>query len=85
MDWYSRFALSWELFASAEFLPPLSGARTHQALMLFGPGLIVILADNDAGAVTYSIQEMVVRLGIATGKGHAGSIGDSPAGGDCFP
>jgi NRAMP (natural resistance-associated macrophage protein)-like metal ion transporter len=64
-------------------------------LMVFGPGLIVMEADNDAGAVstyvqagaqygtkllwllllllpiTYFIQEMVVRLGIATGKGHA--------------
>jgi len=65
---------------------------------LFGPGLIVMEADNDAGAVstyvqagaqygtrllwilllllpvTYFIQEMVVRLGIATGKGHAAMI-----------
>ena len=63
--------------------------------MVFGPGLIVMEADNDAGAVstyiqagtqygtcllwllllllpvTYFIQEMVVRLGIVTGKGHA--------------
>ena len=67
-------------------------------LMVFGPGLIVMVADNDAGAVstytqagaqygthllwiillllpvTYFIQEMVVRLGIATGKGHAAMI-----------
>ena len=67
-------------------------------LMVFGPGLIVMEADNDAGAVstyaqagaqygtkllwllllllpvTYCIQEMVVRLGIATGKGHAAMI-----------
>jgi Mn2+/Fe2+ NRAMP family transporter len=67
-------------------------------LMVFGPGLIVMEADNDAGAVstyvqagaqygthllwlllfllpcTYFIQEMVVRLGIATGKGHAAII-----------
>src|SRR6202047_2875075 len=67
-------------------------------LMVFGPGLIVMVADNDAGAVstylqagaqygthllwivllllpvTYFIQEMVVRLGIATGKGHATMI-----------
>src|SRR6478609_4751017 len=64
-------------------------------LMVAGPGLIVMEADNDAGAVstyvqagaqygtrllwvlllllpvTYFIQEMVVRLGIVTGKGHA--------------
>jgi Mn2+/Fe2+ NRAMP family transporter len=67
-------------------------------LMVFGPGLIVMEADNDAGAVstyvqagaqygtrllwllllllpvTYFIQEMVVRLGIVTGKGHAAMI-----------
>lgn len=67
-------------------------------LMVFGPGLIVMEADNDAGAVstyvqagaqygtrllwllllllpvTYFIQEMVVRLGIATGRGHAAMI-----------
>jgi Mn2+/Fe2+ NRAMP family transporter len=67
-------------------------------LMMFGPGLIVMEADNDAGAVstyvqagaqygtrllwllllllpvTYFIQEMVVRLAIATGKGHASMI-----------
>src|SRR5579875_4052831 len=67
-------------------------------LVVFGPGLIVMEADNDAGAVstyiqagaqygtrllwllllllpvTYFIQEMVVRLGIATGKGHAAMI-----------
>ena len=67
-------------------------------LLVAGPGLIVMEADNDAGAVstyvqagaqygthllwlrllllpiTYFIQEMVVRLGVATGKGHAAMI-----------
>lgn len=67
-------------------------------LMVFGPGLIVMEADNDAGAVStymqaggqyglhllwllvvllpicYFVQEMVARLGIATGKGHAAAI-----------
>jgi Mn2+/Fe2+ NRAMP family transporter len=67
-------------------------------LMVFGPGLIVMEADNDAGAVStyvqagaqygtrllwllllllpicYFIQEMVVRLGIASGQGHAAMI-----------
>ena len=67
-------------------------------LVVFGPGLIVMVADNDAGAVstysqagaqygthllwivllllpvTYFIQEMVVRLGSATGQGHAAMI-----------
>jgi Mn2+/Fe2+ NRAMP family transporter len=66
--------------------------------MVCGPGLIVMEADNDAGAVstyiqagaqygthllwllllllpvTYFVQEMVVRLGIATGQGHAAMI-----------
>jgi len=72
--------------------------RTLTFLMVFGPGLIVMEADNDAGAVStyrqaggqyglhmlwllvvllpicYFIQEMVARLGIATGKGHAAMI-----------
>lgn len=67
-------------------------------LMVLGPGLIVMEADNDAGAVstytqagaqygthllwvlvlllpiTYFIQEMVARLGIVTGQGHAAMI-----------
>src|SRR5579871_2191787 len=67
-------------------------------LMVSGPGLIVMEADNDAGAVStyiqagaqygtrllwllllllpisYFVQEMVVRLGIATGQGHAAMI-----------
>jgi Mn2+/Fe2+ NRAMP family transporter len=67
-------------------------------LMVFGPELIVMEADNDAGAVStyvqaggqyglhllwllamllpicYFVQEMVARLGIATGKGHAAMI-----------
>jgi Mn2+/Fe2+ NRAMP family transporter len=67
-------------------------------LMVFGPGLIDMEADNDAGAVStymqaggqyglhllwllvvllpicYFVQEMLARLGIATGKGHAAMI-----------
>ncbi|MGH9446460.1 MAG: divalent metal cation transporter, partial [Terriglobia bacterium] len=67
-------------------------------LMVAGPGLIVMEADNDAGAVstyvqagaqygthllwllllllpiTYFTQEMVARLGVATGQGHAAMI-----------
>jgi Mn2+/Fe2+ NRAMP family transporter len=73
-------------------------ARALTFLMVFGPGLIVMEADNDAGAVStyvqagaqygthllwllllllpisYFVQEMVVRLGIATGEGHAAMI-----------
>lgn len=67
-------------------------------LMVMGPGIIVMEADNDAGAVStytqagaqygthllwilllllpicYFVQEMVARLGIATGQGHAAMI-----------
>lgn len=76
------------------------GWRRHLItfLMVAGPGLIVMEADNDAGAVstyvqagaqygthllwllllllpiTYFTQEMVARLGIATGEGHAAMI-----------
>ncbi|HLK48092.1 MAG TPA: Nramp family divalent metal transporter [Bryobacteraceae bacterium] len=92
--------------AATEVVAPVRGRvvkskRTRDLLtflMVFGPGLIVMVADNDAGAVstysqagaqygthllwlvllllpvTYFIQEMVVRLGIATGKGHAAMI-----------
>ena len=73
-------------------------SKLIQFLMVMGPGIIVMIADNDAGAVstytqaganyglhfmwfllfllpiTYFIQEMVVRLGIATGQGHAAMI-----------
>jgi Mn2+/Fe2+ NRAMP family transporter len=73
-------------------------ARILGFLLVAGPGLIVMEADNDAGAVStyvqagaqygthllwllivllpicYFIQEMVVRLGIATGQGHAAMI-----------
>jgi Mn2+/Fe2+ NRAMP family transporter len=72
-----------------------SGRRLLTFLMVAGPGLIVMVADNDAGAistyteagarfgthllwmiavllpVTYLVQEMVARLGIATGQGYA--------------
>jgi Mn2+/Fe2+ NRAMP family transporter len=86
--------------------PPSSGLVVRHSwqkhvltfLMVFGPGLIVMEADNDAGAVStymqaggqyglhllwlvvvllpicYFVQEMVARLGIATGKGHAAMI-----------
>jgi Mn2+/Fe2+ NRAMP family transporter len=85
---------------------PEKGRLVHSArarkfltfLMVFGPGLIVMEADNDAGAVStytqagaqygthllwvlllllpicYFVQEMVARLGIATGQGHAAMI-----------
>jgi Mn2+/Fe2+ NRAMP family transporter len=89
---------------SGDFLSRTRMVRSHWMrrvltfLMVFGPGLIVMEADNDAGAVstytqagaqyglkllwllilllpvTYFCQEMVVRLGIATGEGHATMI-----------
>ena len=72
--------------------------RLLHFMVVAGPGLIVMVADNDAGAistytqagaaygtsllwvlllllpVTYFVQEMVARLGIATGEGHAAMI-----------
>jgi Mn2+/Fe2+ NRAMP family transporter len=72
--------------------------RILRFVVVAGPGLIVMVADNDAGAVstytqagaqygtallwvlllllpvTYFVQEMVARLGIATGQGHAAMI-----------
>jgi len=70
-------------------------------LLLSGPGLIVMLADNDAGGITtytvtgakfgygliwflllllpvaYVVQEMTVRLGAVTKRGHAEAIFDA--------
>ena len=72
---------------------PLAGWRRF--LIVAGPGLVVMLADTDAGSVItaaqsgaqwgyrllllqfllvpilYIVQELTVRLGLATGKGHA--------------
>jgi NRAMP (natural resistance-associated macrophage protein)-like metal ion transporter len=70
-------------------------------LLLAGPGIIVMLADNDAGGITtytvtgakfgygliwflllllpvaYVVQEMTVRLGAVTKRGHAEAIFDA--------
>jgi len=67
-------------------------------LMISGPGIIVMIADNDAGGITtyaatgakygynliwviillipvcYYVQEMTVRLGAVTKRGHAEAI-----------
>jgi Mn2+/Fe2+ NRAMP family transporter len=67
-------------------------------LVVWGPGLVVMLADTDAGSlvtaaqsgtqfgyrmvlpqlvlipILYVVQEMTVRLGIVTGKGHGALI-----------
>jgi Mn2+/Fe2+ NRAMP family transporter len=69
-------------------------------LVLAGPGIVVMIADNDAGGITtyaatgakyeyyliwflvilgpvaYFIQEMTVRLGAVTKRGHAEAIFD---------
>ena len=69
--------------------------------ILSGPGLIVMIADNDAGGITtytatgakfgysliwfilllipiaYFVQEMTVRLGVLTKRGHAEAVFDS--------
>ena len=69
-------------------------------LIIAGPGLVVMVADNDAGGITtyaatgakygfnliwfllilipvaYYVQEMTVRLGAVTKRGHAEAIFD---------
>jgi Mn2+/Fe2+ NRAMP family transporter len=79
--------------------------RIAKALRLFliiaGPGIIVMVADNDAGGITtyavtgsdygyaliwfmillgpvaYVVQEMCVRFGAITKRGHAEAIFDA--------
>ena len=72
--------------------------RTLGFLAAFGPGLVVMLADTDAGSlitaaksgatwgyamvlpqillipVLYAVQEITVRLAVATGEGHGALI-----------
>src|SRR5579859_7725836 len=69
-------------------------------LVIAGPGIVVMVADNDAGGITtyaatgakygyhliwfllilipvaYYVQEMTVRLGAVTKRGHAEAIFD---------
>jgi Mn2+/Fe2+ NRAMP family transporter len=73
---------------------PLAGSRTGRFLAVFGPGLVVMLADTDVGSIItagqsgvqwgyrllliqvvlipilYIAQELAVRLGLFTGRGH---------------
>ncbi|MGC1302291.1 MAG: NRAMP family divalent metal transporter [Caulobacteraceae bacterium] len=86
-------------FGSIRIADPQAGKGLWGRLMIFlaivGPGLIVMVGDNDAGAfgtytqagqtygtallwtllmlvpVLYVNQEMVLRLGVVTGVGHA--------------
>ena len=89
-------------FGSTFFYKYLCFVKTLQIyLLLSGPGLIVMLADNDAGGITtytvtgakfgygliwflllllpvaYVVQEMTVRLGAVTKRGHAEAIFDA--------
>ncbi len=74
--------------------PPGSRGRLARFLAVFGPGLVVMLADTDVGSIVtagqsgvrwgyrllllqlvltpilYMVQELTVRLGILTGRGH---------------
>lgn len=74
-------------------------AKALLGLVLIGPGVLTLVADNDAGgvityaqtgaaygigffipalivagAIAYIVQEMTVRLGAVTGRGHAEMI-----------
>jgi Mn2+/Fe2+ NRAMP family transporter len=74
--------------------------RTRHWLMVVGPGILVMLADTDAGSIItaaqsgaqwgykllalqlllipilYVVQELTLRLGLVTGKGHGELIRD---------
>ncbi len=80
---------------------PFSLLRRLPFLAVFGPGLLVMLADTDVGSiitagqsgvqwgyrllllqfalipVLYIVQELTVRLGVFTGRGHGELIRDS--------
>jgi Mn2+/Fe2+ NRAMP family transporter len=90
--------MSYASLSQHHAMPSAWRQRLLRYLVVAGPGLIVMVADNDAGAVstytqagaqygthllwvllallpiTYFVQEMVARLGIATGQGHARMI-----------
>jgi NRAMP (natural resistance-associated macrophage protein)-like metal ion transporter len=77
------------------------GARAARFLAVFGPGVVVMLADTDVGSVItagqsgvqwgyrllllqlvlvpilYMVQELTVRLGVVTGRGHGELIRDT--------
>jgi Mn2+/Fe2+ NRAMP family transporter len=79
----------------------LGTTRLARAMAVFGPGIVVMLADTDVGSVItagqsgvqfgyrlllqqlilvpilYMVQELTVRLGIFTGRGHGELIRDS--------
>jgi Mn2+/Fe2+ NRAMP family transporter len=73
---------------------PARASRWQHFLAVFGPGLVVMLADTDAGSIItaaqsgaqwgykllaaqlilipilYVVQELTIRLGLVTGRGH---------------
>ena len=77
---------------------PAKGSALKRFLAVMGPGLVVMLADTDAGSVItaaqsgaqwgyklllmqlllvpvlFMVQELTVRLGLVTGKGHGDLI-----------
>lgn len=87
-----------EALGSVEAARAGSFKRLMRILAVFGPGIIVMLANTDAGCIitaaqsgaqwgyamvlpqiilipiVYVVQEITVRLGIATGKGHGDLI-----------
>lgn len=88
-------------FVTEPLIPPTAKQRGLMvALAVVGPGLMVMLADTDAGSIItaaqsgaqwgytmvlpqlvlipilYIVQEMTVRLGLVTGKGHGELIRD---------
>ncbi|HVY13818.1 MAG TPA: divalent metal cation transporter [Rhodopila sp.] len=80
---------------------PSPASRLRRFLVVFGPGLVVMLADTDVGSVItagqsgvqwgyrllglqfllvpilYIAQELTVRLGLFTGRGHGELIRDT--------
>jgi Mn2+/Fe2+ NRAMP family transporter len=80
---------------------PLTSGRIRRFLAVFGPGIVVMLADTDVGSIItagqsgvqwgyrllliqgllipilYITQELTVRLGIFTGRGHGELICDT--------
>src|ERR1700761_9303289 len=80
--------------ASATSAKGYSPTTARRLLAVFGPGIVVMLADTDVGSIVtagqsgvewgyrllllqvvlipvlYLVQELTVRLGIFTGRGH---------------
>jgi len=86
-------------FENARSAPPAGGGSGKRSALLaylaaMGPGLVVMLADTDAGSlitaaqsgaqwgytllsaqiilipIVFMVQELTIRLGVVTGKGH---------------